>query len=59
MEVATHLDPRGPVGSDGEGFAAFGRVTRGMDVVKKIPASAAEAQTLKPPVKIMKMTRRP
>jgi cyclophilin family peptidyl-prolyl cis-trans isomerase len=44
---------------DGQGFAAFGRVVKGMDVVKKIQASSAEGQTLKPPVKIVKMTRKP
>lgn len=53
------LDFGGRRNPDGQGFAAFGRVTKGMDVVKKIQASAAEAQTLKPPVKIMKMTRLP
>ena len=53
------LDFGGRRNPDGQGFAAFGRVTKGMDVVKKIQASAAEAQTLKPPIKIMKVTRRP
>jgi peptidyl-prolyl cis-trans isomerase A (cyclophilin A) len=42
---------------DGQGFAAFGRVTKGMDVVKKIQAAAADGQTLSPPIKILRITR--
>jgi peptidyl-prolyl cis-trans isomerase A (cyclophilin A) len=39
--------------ADGQGFAAFGRVVRGMDVVRKIQGSPAEGQKLVPPVGIM------
>src|SRR5262249_53415314 len=46
------LDFGGKRNSDGQGFAAFGRVTKGMEVVKKIQASRAEEQTLSPPIKI-------
>ncbi len=53
------LDFGGKRNPDGQGFAAFGKVTKGMDVVKKIQGSKAEGQTLKPPVKIMKITRLP
>ena len=53
------LDFRGKRNPDGQGFAAVGRVVKGMDVVKKIQTSAADEQTLKPPVKIMKVTRLP
>lgn len=37
---------------DGQGFAAFGRVVRGMDVARRIHQSPIEAQELTPPVKI-------
>jgi peptidyl-prolyl cis-trans isomerase A (cyclophilin A) len=52
------LDFEGKRNPDGQGFAAFGRVVKGMDVVKKIQKSAAEGQTLKPPVKITKVSRK-
>ena len=51
------LDFGGKRNPDGQGFAAFGRVVRGMDVVKKIQAAAADGQTLKPPVRIKSATR--
>jgi peptidyl-prolyl cis-trans isomerase A (cyclophilin A) len=51
------LDFGGKRNPDGQGFAAFGRVVKGMDVVRKIQAAPAEAQTLMPPVKILKITR--
>ena len=53
------LDFGGKRNPDGQGFAAFGRVVKGMDVVKKIQAAPAEGQTLTPPVKILKVTRKP
>lgn len=52
------LDFGGKRNPDGQGFAAFGRVTKGMDVVKKIQAAPADGQTIKPPVKIVKVTRK-
>ena len=51
------LDFGGHRNLDGQGFAAFGRVTRGMDVVRKIQASTAEAQRLTPPVPITRIVR--
>jgi peptidyl-prolyl cis-trans isomerase A (cyclophilin A) len=48
------LDFGGTRNPDGQGFAAFGRVIRGMDVVNKIQAAKAEGQRLSPPVKILK-----
>jgi len=55
------LDFAGKRNPDGQGFAAFGQVTRGMDVVKKIqtgPLQAANPQWLVTPVTIIKITRR-
>lgn len=52
------LDFGGKRNPDGQGFAAFGRVIRGMDVVKKIQAAKADGQTLTPPIKILKITRK-
>jgi len=59
------LDANGP-GGDATGFAAFGHVTEGMDVVKKIwtaPVSstkgegALKGQMLDPQIKIIKVSR--
>jgi peptidyl-prolyl cis-trans isomerase A (cyclophilin A) len=52
------LDFGGKRNVDGQGFAAFGRVVKGMDVVKKIQAAPATGQTLAPPVKILKIRRK-
>jgi peptidyl-prolyl cis-trans isomerase A (cyclophilin A) len=51
------LDYGGKRNPDGQGFAVFGRVVRGMDVVKRIQAAPAEGQTLRPPVKILRVVR--
>jgi peptidyl-prolyl cis-trans isomerase A (cyclophilin A) len=51
------LDFGGKRNPDGQGFAAFGRVTKGMEVVKKIQAAPADGQTLSPPIKILRITR--
>jgi peptidyl-prolyl cis-trans isomerase A (cyclophilin A) len=53
------LDFGGKRNTDGQGFAAFGRVVKGMDVVKKIQASPADKQTLDPSIKITKVARKP
>ena len=63
------LDFGGKRNADGQGFAVFGRVTSGMDVVAKIHAAktlAADApqrgayatETLDPPIKIVKAYRK-
>jgi len=53
------LDFGGMRNADGQGFAAFGRVVRGMDVVRKIQqAPNTDAQKLTPPIKITAVTRR-
>ena len=48
------LDFGGARNPDGQGFAAFGRVVRGMDVVRKIWRSPASGQRLEPPVPILR-----
>lgn len=51
------LDFGGRRNPDGQGFAAFGRVTRGMDVVRAIQQAPHEAQRLTPPVPIVRIFR--
>ena len=52
------LDFGGARNPDGQGFAAFGRVVQGMDVVRKIQrAPNTDAQRLTPPIKILKAAR--
>ncbi|MBI2681520.1 MAG: peptidylprolyl isomerase [Candidatus Solibacter usitatus] len=51
------LDFGGMRNPDGQGFAAFGHVVKGMDVVRKIQKSPAEGQRLTPPVTIVKARR--
>lgn len=46
------LDFGGKRNPDGQGFAAFGRVVRGMDVVRRIQGSPADHQALTPPIVI-------
>ena len=49
------LDYGGKRNPDGQGFAAFGKVVSGMDVVRKIQQQKDEKQTLLEPVKIFSM----
>jgi len=53
------LDFGGRRNRDGQGFAAFGLVVRGMDVVRRIQRAPAEAQRLAPPVAIRRAHRAP
>ena len=54
------LDFGGARNPDGQGFAAFGRVVQGMDVVRKIQrAPNSDAQRLTPPITILKAARVP
>jgi len=58
------MDFGGRRSADGQGFAAFGRVARGMDVVRAIQASptgprgAYGTESLDPPIGILKAYRR-
>jgi len=52
------LDYEGKRNPDGQGFAAFGRVVKGMDIVRKVQASNAEDQKLTPPIKILNIRRK-
>jgi peptidyl-prolyl cis-trans isomerase A (cyclophilin A) len=53
------LDYGGKRNKDGQGFAAFGKVTKGMDVVKKIQQLASNNdQYFKPEVLILTITRK-
>jgi len=62
------LDFGGARNADGQGFAVFGRVVEGMDVVRKIQAAPTAAagvraaygtETLSPPIKILRAYRKP
>jgi imidazolonepropionase-like amidohydrolase/cyclophilin family peptidyl-prolyl cis-trans isomerase len=53
------LDFGGARNPDGQGFAAFGRVVRGMDVVRKIQKSPKKEQQLTPAIRIVRVTRKP
>jgi peptidyl-prolyl cis-trans isomerase A (cyclophilin A) len=58
------MDFGGKRNADGQGFAVFGRVIAGMDVVKKIHGSptgqrgAYGTESLEPPIKILKAYRK-
>lgn len=57
VEDAPALDYGGARNPDGQGFAAFGRVTAGLGVVHEIHRSPADAgEQLTPPVKILAAT---
>jgi peptidyl-prolyl cis-trans isomerase A (cyclophilin A) len=52
------MDFGGGRNPDGQGFAAFGRVTGGMDIVRRIQAQPVEEQRLRPPIRIVRIARR-
>ncbi len=51
------LDFGGKRNPDGQGFAAFGRVVRGTEVVRQIQQLPAENQNLTPPIRISQIER--
>jgi len=52
------LDYGGGRNNDGAGFATFGKVTEGMDVVHLIHQAAADGQYLNPRIKILSIKRK-
>jgi cyclophilin family peptidyl-prolyl cis-trans isomerase len=52
------LDFGGKRNKDGQGFAAFGHVTKGLDVVLTIQSQPAQGQTLTAPITILRIVRR-
>ena len=53
------LDFGGKRNPDGQGFAVFGHVAKGMEIVRKIQAAPAQGQLLEPPVRILRIVRKP
>jgi peptidyl-prolyl cis-trans isomerase A (cyclophilin A) len=51
------LDLGGRRNPDGQGFAAFGRILEGMDVVRIIHGLPSQGQQLDPPVRILSVRR--
>ena len=52
------LDFGGKRNGDGQGFAAFGKVTRGMEIVRRIQNSPHSGQQLTPPILITSIKRK-
>jgi peptidyl-prolyl cis-trans isomerase A (cyclophilin A) len=51
------LDFKGKRNPDGQGFSAFGKVIKGMEIVAKIHRQPARGQMLDPQIKILEITR--
>lgn len=51
------LDFGGQRNVDGQGFAAFGQVTHGMDVVRAIQGAPSAGQSIEPPIRIERIRR--
>jgi peptidyl-prolyl cis-trans isomerase A (cyclophilin A) len=51
------LDFGGRRNPDGQGFAAFGQVTAGLEIVRKVQRAPRDAQRLTPPVRILGIRR--
>ncbi len=57
LEDQPELDFGGRRNPDGQGFAAFGRIVKGMDLVRRIHALPADGQHLVAPVRIQRAIR--
>ena len=53
------LDFGGRRNPDGQGFAAFGRMTKGLAIVRKIQSAPADGQKLTPSIGIVRIERMP
>lgn len=53
----TKYDSSANTNADGLGMAAFGKVIKGMDVVRKIQGKASNGEAFETPVKIINITR--
>ena len=51
------LDFGGKRNADGQGFAAFGKVVKGMDAVRRIQSAPADEQKLTPMIRIERVVR--
>jgi peptidyl-prolyl cis-trans isomerase A (cyclophilin A) len=56
-DVGKHYDYGGDANADGQGFAAFGQVIEGMDVVKQIHSQPDDETNFNPPVVINNIVR--
>ena len=56
-EVGKHYDYGGDANADGQGFAAFGQVIEGMDVVKEIHSQPDDETNFTPPLAIKNIVR--
>ncbi len=57
IEDQQSLDYQGNRNPDMQGFAAFGKITKGMDVVRAIQVEPYEGQKLTPPIGIVSIKR--
>ena len=56
-DVGKHYDYGGDANSDGQGFAAFGQVIEGMDIVKQIHSQPDDETNFTPPIVINNIVR--
>ena len=56
-DVGKHYDYGGDANADGQGFAAFGQVIEGMDVVKQIHSQPDDETNFNPPIVINTIVR--
>lgn len=56
-DVGKHYDYGGDANADGQGFAAFGQVIEGMDIVKQIHSQPDDETSFTPPIIIINIVR--